>query len=356
MSFIKNNTLRERIRARGAELVPLYVLGDPPITKVLAKEFMHALGSKSEAAAYQMVCYYLRTKNNMGVRGDARRVYTAAQLKQLSIMSPKDREAYAEQSGKSVRAVNAAVERYRAKSSKVALAPIAVKFANEDIIKRNYFDFCSPTELKAMGVTPNQVYQARLVLSDPYGLSLRSPNILYHAPTRRRYHMSTSEQLALLESPIKFIRSRAEHIKDRWVTSDRDPVDDEDTRESAQKRNYHSGKYDGYPLTADGAIDLTQLRRKMSGTMKQAQTLEKRIGADAAIVDSETYTAKALVSLRDAINTYLERCFAVAAPTKPFGPKDPTTYVDDTNQTRNTPQDDYSDVDDWAADWKPVSA
>lgn len=361
MSYKPNTELRTLLRARAVELMATHTIGDPPVPKQLVQEFKAHFEGKSDNAIYQMVCYYLREKNNKQVRGDARRVYTNSQMGQLIAMSPKERQAYADRTGRSIRAINAALERYRAKGESNAKAPIAVKFANERILKQDYFDFSSSVDHKVMKIGIYDVVNARKMLADPYGLSLRCPNILYHAPTKRRYYMSTAEQLALLSNPIKFIRSRADHIKDRWVATPVDnpvdPVDDVVENPYPDRKNCYAGRYDGYPLTADGAVDTTGPRMRKSKTHRMVQALLERLDNEKLLGPTQgSELEEALQNLIVVLQTYLGRA------TKPFDPKDPSTYVDDTNtplpQNPSTPNqnpDDYSDVDDWAADWKPVS-
>ena len=259
MSFAKNDQLRNALRRRAAELEKTLTVGDPTIPQALVTEFAAYFEGRSFQSAYQMVCYSLRDKPLGNRIRDRRKTYTDKELDQLVLLSHKERKAYAEETGRSLRAVDAAMQRHKAKSDSNAATPIAIQFAVENINKRGFFSFSSATELKAMDSSRAAVLRARDALRERAGLTLRSPNILYHPITRRRYFMTSAEQVSLLGSPLKYLKARADHIKEHWVISDVDPISDEpvDISPGSDKKAVYSSRTSGYPVMENGAIDVT---------------------------------------------------------------------------------------------------
>lgn len=225
MSYLKNDALAKQLQRRYDALKEVHTVGDPPITRTIAKELATRDG-RSESAAYQTVCYYLRggNKTNSGV--DARRNYTSKELANLEVMSTSERAEYARRTSRSPRAIDAALSRYR----KMMLADLRdannVNMIREIIADNNHYDFGSPVHLKIRGATAHQVVAARNILANPFNLSLRAPNILYHAPTHRRFYLSSLQQDSLLKDPHLFLRICSDLISRGWVVDDTDPITD----------------------------------------------------------------------------------------------------------------------------------
>lgn len=228
------------IKERYAELEKSHIPGAKSPSKIVAEEFTAELraenAERTGTGIYQIIRYHLR--KDEGYLSDKRIGYKNKELKNILLMSTAERGEYAERTGRSVRALLAAANRYEARMkrelAKVVASNMEQKTKIESELKLNGFiDFCYPPDLKYVGKTRDDVLTARRKLTGHAGLSLRSPNILYHPKTRKCYFMTTGEQLSLLENPIKFLKSRAEHIRQNWVDRDTDIEPDDKPVEKA---------------------------------------------------------------------------------------------------------------------------
>ena len=255
----KNVQLRNDIHARHAELLKTWVFGDPPLVNKLAEEFKGRIPSNTLGNVVQMVRYYLReTLLPSEAKVDRRKTYSKHELDTLKLQSPAERQVYARATGRSIRAIDAAISRYVHKQVVNGVSEFAVAASQVKIQDQGFFNYSSPADLKVVGVQREEISRARNILREGFGLSLRAPNILYHAPTKRRYTMTTFEQLELVKDPRTFLKKRSEHISKSWVVSDCDPVDDPLLAAAAGPRRSTYGKKDTeYPLLPSGAYDAT---------------------------------------------------------------------------------------------------
>ncbi len=211
--------ITKMLEARARVLKARWVEGDATIRKQLASEFAEFFRQmdpdKSEGAIYQKICYYLR--GGKSESNATTKAYAPGVIARVSCLSTAERKEFAEATGRTIRAVDAAVERYVAKNRATELLK-----SDEDVIAESdraggILDFSSFADMRYIGKSRTDVKKARKALSDRYGLSLRAPNFLYHAPTKKRYALSIIEQMELLDDPLKFIQSRVGHIKNNWV-------------------------------------------------------------------------------------------------------------------------------------------
>lgn len=318
MPHYKNEDLQNRLRARAEEIKKTMTAGDKTVLYQLVdefrEEFLKINPERKDTAIYQMIGYYLRPANTTG--RDRRKVYTQAVLKQLMVMTPKAREDYGIKTGRSLRAVNAALERFRAAQDAKAEVDLAVTSTLQKIEAAGFFDFSNPLHLKALGLDRGGVLNVRTQLEHPFGLELRAPNMLYHAPSKRRYYMITSEQLAIIEDPKKFLKSRVDHIKQNWVIEEQDPIDVAAEEVTPTVRR-------GYPLNADGTVDMTQPRFKSDRTIKLIVELTERLQSTRPTQPGSTLFTE-LAKLKAQVDLHLENLV------KPFDANDPETFVDDT--------------------------
>ena len=306
MANMKNDALRKRLVVRYNQLVVERTVGDPSEAKVLADEF---------GISYQMICYYLRGGNRGSVTKDARRAYTIKELNNLELMSTEDKEAWAIYTGRSLRAVDAALARHR-KSFKDYLTATkhAIPAALRDITERGYLNFASLPELKAVSMNREVVEEAKRGIK-PFGLSLRSPNILFHKPTNRRLLMTTEQQVFILSDASKFLKTYSNYIKEHWTVGDVDPISDGymDLEDRDHVANIQHRK------TRNAAID-TGIRGKaklLSDLLPDAIRYETlQLGLP---------TCDALTTLK----IWLDRALAVATPADSF--------IDHVRAARNQP-------------------
>lgn len=333
MSFSRNDQLRTALRRRAHELSQTLTVGDS-VTPTLATEFAAHFEGRSKSATYQMICYYLRDKPTSERVGDRRRSYTDFELSQMELMHPSERKDYAKAAGKSLRALDAALSRYRSRMRNAAAAPISVKFAAELAQNRDYVNFSSTVELAVIGMSPQKVKDTRIFLQSR-GLSLRAPNILYHAPSRRRYYMNKGEQIAILTEPGQFLRSRASNIKENWVHADIDPVADEQKNSPPLKAHR---KYDNYPKTEDGAVDLTRSPLKGGAEVLASRLLE----------DLKTFQFIEAGTALERMLTKLFDRYQVLVNTPAF-----KTHTQEVPVSQGVM--DFSDDEEWMKDFKPTS-
>lgn len=268
-----NTALKNALLTRQGELQAQWVVGDKAVTWQLVDEFAASFpGSKTKSAIYQMIRYHLRSANDSGY--DRRKTYTKLELQNLMLMTAEDRLAYASDTGRSIRAVNAALERYRSKILQDNPTQIALGVSQSTMDTKGYFNFSSPSDLHLIGLSRSDILSVRQLLMDKYGLALRAPNILYHPATKRRYAMTTAEQSSLLSDPIKFLRVRSAHIKDRWVTKACDPIDDADIQnEVGNRATWYNPVGVEHPILPNGAIDVTKQATKTVRTGNMLETL-----------------------------------------------------------------------------------
>jgi len=372
MAYPKNDALRKFIIDHASAFTPLRTVGDPSVAKMVAAELKKEFPGRSDSSLYQITCYYLRGGNKK-TKSDSRRTYTARELAHIDLMSAKERAAYATASGRTLRAVDAALSRYRKGMSEYAnSAPFSGSMALADIQKQGYINFSNTSHLSIYGFTREAVVAARAFLAHPYGISLRAPNILYHAVTKRRYAMSGSEQQMLLTNPKNFLRERADKVKAGWVCANVDPVAD-DLFDSALDEMPSTRAYE---------------RRKTGKTVHSlAERLTSILQAPGLVIAKNTVEYTSLDALRVWVNcalgnaapgfnlsdpsTYIDDTKpALCAedkhlrmvkpriesgplnPDKPFNPSDPSTYIDDTVKIKALQPDD--DEDAWMSDFKPI--
>jgi hypothetical protein len=340
-----------------AEVKPLLTVGD----KTLAYELTDRLSKheyfrgRSESAIYQTVCYYLRSDASP-VKPKPRAQYSAKQLENLMVMSLAERTEWAKKHGKSVRAVDSVLSRHRAKMERRVALTVDYTPYTKAIEKNGYMNISSAADLKAMGYSPNAVRAVRRYLHSELGLGLRTPNLLYHARTKRVYAMALVEQTALFDNPQKYLRLYADKIKAGWVDQ-ADPMDAADAEGEDLTQNHagisqrpYAGRYDGYPVYGDdGGVDMTQPRQQISKQGKRllraVETLEEMLKKP---VQQGSFMFGVVTRLGDLAGE------VVKSVTPPFDPKDPTTYVDDTKETQDAAG--QEDEDAWMKDWKPKSA
>lgn len=228
--------LLHNLKLRYTELEKSHIPGAKSVSRVLAEEFASDFRAenpeRTDTGIYQMVRYYLRKDADYG--SDSRIGYTNKELRNIGLMSTSERKVYADKHGKTVRAVTAALRRYLTRMSKEAKTVFEpAKKVRAEVEMNGFIDFCDILDLKYIGKTRDDVLTARRKLTGRAGLSLRSPNILYHPKTKKCYFMTTGEQLSLLENPIKFLKTRAEHIRQNWVDRDTDNEPDDKPVEKA---------------------------------------------------------------------------------------------------------------------------
>ena len=284
--FPRNDELRSLLRTKAAEIAPLRTIGDPPLAKMVVAEFPHLFADRTPDAAYQIVCYYLRDKKPTK---DRREVYTVVDLNTLSLMTKEERETYATEHNKTIRTLNAAVARYQHRLERGAYTRMEETAAKKRIDDNNHFDFALPSELNVMLLHREDITKLRKELQHPYGLSLRSPNILYHAPSKRRYLLTTNEQMALVADPANFLKMRAPHIKDHWISDEEwqaqhiEPVEPEepDTPEIAPMPKATGDKYTftGEQKQESSAITLFRIKscatKKLGGWIQSEANLSQ---------------------------------------------------------------------------------
>ena len=214
MPIPKRDDLRIKIRARAEELALLRSEIDPPLVKMLALEFVDEMHSKSVGAAIQMVGYYIHGRKKKD-SPDRRIKYDTTFLRGIVLMDLEDRRELEEAQGLGRRSLNEALARYK-KNLNVQGLPGRV--VADRVQFNNYMDFSSTPELRAMGFSRDDVKKLAQTLKHPYGLALRAPNILYHPPSKRRYVLTLNEQKELITDPARFIKMRADHIRQNWTT------------------------------------------------------------------------------------------------------------------------------------------
>ena len=268
-----NTDLKNKLIKRQAEHQAQWVIGDPAVTWQLVDEFASSFpNSKTRSAIYQMIRYHLRNSNPTG--SDRRRAYTRLELQNLLLMTAEERKAFASASGRSVRAVNAALERTTADAFKDEPTRIALGVSKSLLDTKGYFNFSSAADLHLAGLRRADVLSTRQLLMEKYGLALRAPNILYHPATKRRYSMTAAEQTSLLTDPVKFLRQRSDHIKDRWVVKECDPMDDLDLQSEVGCRARQPAMTGiEYPTLLSGGIDATAKATKTVRTGNMLETL-----------------------------------------------------------------------------------
>lgn len=309
MSFPRNEALRAEIATRVQELQSVWTVGEPSPAHQVAEE---------RGISYQMVCYYLRGSRNQGGR-DMRRSYTIKELHNLETMTPQERKEFAERSGRSLRAVDAALTRYRKAEEEYLKEPHAEAMATDDVVSQGFFNWASLVQLKVNGLTPDKVRHVRQILADSYHLSLRAPNILYHRPSGRRYYMNAAEQRALLHSPKIFLRDNADTIKTGWVASQCDPIGDENFKYT-EPSDYVQRRVSKSAKAALAASVKTQAER-MTRTLEQVRA--------GNVLARGTATFNILVKLgRD-----IDMLIGEARPE--FSPSDPGTFTDLTTPKRS---------------------
>jgi hypothetical protein len=223
----RNVKLQNDLRKREAELQAKWVVGDRSVTWQLVGEFKSQFPAKSEESLYQMIRYYLRDGT-----ADKRRGYDLIELQTLAISTHQERVNYAKATGRTLRTIQTAVERYRASQNRQGslrseeARERVLKHTEAKVQKHGYVNFGVVAELKTIDKTIEDVLKTRATLDELYGLALRIPNILYHPKTKRRYMLTTGEQAAILDDPRKFLSIRSKHISESWLIKDADPVDD----------------------------------------------------------------------------------------------------------------------------------
>lgn len=233
----KNDAIYKLFAERFKALQSVYTIGDAPIKRTIAKEYALLHPDKSEDAAYQMVCYYLRGGNKREGVKDSRRTYTVKELANLELMNTADRESYAVHTGRSLRAVEAALARFRKAGTRYSELAYATDVVTEYIDKAKHYDFSSALHLKTRDRTKSQLAAAKVYLAG-YGLSLRAPNILYHNATRRRFYMVTGQQDSMLEDPKRFLYICQVPIKNGWTTCEFDPIADDCLKIPAENHSF----------------------------------------------------------------------------------------------------------------------
>lgn len=129
---------------------------------------------EEQRTSYQHV---LRTlKNNDRIKQDPRRTYTIAELSNLMLMSPAQRAGFAERTGRSVRAVYAAISRYKQALKYTSSPHNKMTMAQKFMVDRGYFNFSNPYHLQLLSITPKQMKRAQRVLRD-HNLYMRSPQL-----------------------------------------------------------------------------------------------------------------------------------------------------------------------------------
>lgn len=296
MGFYKNTELRNRLRTRAAEIKSTRIAGDKTVPYQLLEEFRIEFLAKNprrtDESIYQLICYYLRDPNTTDT--DRRTIYPKKTLQQLYIMDTKERAAFAEKTGRSLRAVNAAVSRYIRNNNKTR-SELGEESAKGTINAQGFFDFSSPRHLAIMGFTHDHVVRARMGIGDPWGLALRTPNLLYHPLTKKVYVLNSTEQTELLTDPRRFLKNRAGYIKDHWQTRDHDPVDD-----AIQEVKSRAALY---PET-QGFADMTLPRLKANRTLRMIEALTDRLKIVKPIA-AESDTSRALLLLKAVIDVKL---------------------------------------------------
>jgi hypothetical protein len=204
---------------RAREIRKTFVAGDKSISRQVAEEFTAYFRqidpTKTEDAIYQSVRYYLRQTEQTTTT----KAYAKGVVAKLACLPIAERAEFAKATGRSLRAVNAAVTRYmkRNKTSELFKTDADVE---AEAAANQVLSFSSFADMRYIGISRGDLVKARKILSGRYGLSLRAPNFLVHSPTKKRYALSISEQKALLENPVQFIRAKAEHIKNSWVVTE----------------------------------------------------------------------------------------------------------------------------------------
>lgn len=364
MSNRRNDRIRAMLRKRAAELEPTLTVGDTSVAHILTVEFADYFRDSGVTNPYQMVCYYLRDAANTS---DRRKSYSTNVLSNLALMPAEQRIDFAKATGRSIRAINAAVDRYSKEQYQNSRTPKAIANARLAIQTKGYFDFSSEVELAAVGLTRGVIMATRKAIYPTWGLALRSPNILYHAVTHKRYYMTEAEQVSLLDNPGKFLRGRSAHIRDNWVISALDPV--AETSETAQTKKAKSSihKRDTFGTTDSGGVDFVVKQMRKPRLQKYAEQLLTALEhSDHPDTDSQTF--KTLLALHNEIGVVLGNLDP--SPSKTFNgdtskltPRtEPATHwVDDGNgklveivnpDANATPSE---DDDRWMADFKPVS-
>jgi hypothetical protein len=270
MAFTRRDDLRDQIRTVATEILPSITIGDPPLAAQVAAKLRDQpnFAHRTDSGVYQIVCYYLRDMHL--TTKDNRKRYDKKLLSQLVIMSAPERREFCEKTNRSMRALDAALARYRAWLDKERNKPVVIRFVASDIQEQGYIDFSKPAQLHHAGTSTNAVKFCRTYLSNELGLSLRAPNLLYHPKTRRVYALTAAEQIALLDSPRQFMKKRADHIREHWVVRETDPVDDADVRPTRSKTS-------GYMESPDGSIDLTRPKRRKGVVEKGFESFENLI-------------------------------------------------------------------------------
>lgn len=308
MAHPKNEAAYALIRARYHTLCTTHTVGDLPPKRIIAQE-LAAREGKSESAAYQMVCYYLRGGNKVYGSKDARRAYSAAELRNLDVMSTAERAAYAKRTNRSVRAVDAALARFRLNSKlQMRQAPDALA---STIAEDNHYDFADAAHLKLRGFARQDVATARTTLNALHGLSLRSPNILYHAKSNRKFYLVAAHQDSLLKDTKHFLYICSDLIAKGWVAADVDPI-----TEAAQTPSVLSSGPKG---------SKREIRELMACSTRVCEILEKQLRDP--IIQEGTPLGNSLKTLK----IWLDRALELAYP-KDF-------YIDDVKAITTKPKD-----------------
>lgn len=217
MANLQNVALRNRILERHDKLLQEHTVGDCSIPSQIAEEF---------SISYQMACYYLRGGNRAATTQDRRRAYSIHELHNLELMSVAEREEYATCTGRSLRAVEAALARYRkAFKEYIETTKTSIPMAYRTVTERGYLNFASLSELKSVNCTREAVEETKQTLK-PYGLALRAPNILFHKHTNRRLDLDVQQQMYILSDTKKFLQMYSKYIKEHWYSAEVDPIAD----------------------------------------------------------------------------------------------------------------------------------
>lgn len=317
MAHTRNDNIRNTLRARAAELEPLLTVGDRTVAHTLAAEFATYFREQGISNPYQMVCYYLRDASS---DLDRRKSYSTAVLSHLALMPPEQRAMFARSTGRSVRAINSAVDRFVKESERKARVPKSKTSALLRIESNGFIDLSSEPELSAKGLSRGMVLATRKALISPWGLALRAPNILYHQGTKKRYFMVEAEQLQMLDNPVKYLRRRSAHIRDNWVVGNFDPISDATIDDTPPLAKMY--KRMDYGTTASGGVDFTSKQLRKPKMLKHIEALQATISKTENPVEGSV-VYKALHDL------YVEIGQVLASPDKPFEGSDPDTWAPD---------------------------
>lgn len=164
-------------------------------------------------------------KQHDRIKQDPRRTYTIAELSNLMLMSPAQRAAFAERTGRSMRAVYAAVDRHRKALDKVTRSDNQITTANTFISSSGYFNFANPAHLQLLNITSKQMRAAQKYLRSE-GLYLRNPNYLYNQADGLLMQLTDTMQLHIVKHPVDFVNKTLPSMEDKWEAVRLDPAQD----------------------------------------------------------------------------------------------------------------------------------